>query len=122
MPDYFQWEIWQVHWLYDDGVTTEPRPALLISPSRYNSANEKLVFAKISSQPHDVDFRLALDQADPEFSQTGLNNSCFVYLKDVQEVDKLRGTIRRRGILSASSAEQAWELIQKALRGGRENP
>lgn len=112
---YSQWEIWQVNWVYHDARIL-PRPALLISPSSYNASQSSLVFAKISTKMHDVPHRLDLAEGEEGFAQTGLNESCFVYLGNVQEINK-PDILRKRGILSNDHAQTAWNIIQKALRG-----
>ncbi len=113
MALYQQWEIWQVNWVYHDGRTL-PRPALLISPSEYNTNTSQLVFAKISTRDHDVGHKLSLTPEDPGFSQTGLAKKCYGYLKNVQEIEK-KDVLRLRGILTEEMAELAWEIIQDAM-------
>lgn len=131
LPDYQQWQVWQVWWVYEDKklkqVVRESRPALLISDSKQCSSDAELTFAEITSTKRVIPGMLALESGDPEFKQTGLDNTCYAYLGSVKNVPKKLGTdltrdgyIRCRGILGQDTAVRALEAamdVIKRMRG-----
>ncbi len=82
---YRQWQVWKVHWQHEDGGAKD-RPAILVSGPRLIE-EESCVFMQISSQDHDVPFKIRLTDSDPVYHQMGLwRTPSFIYVRSLQVI------------------------------------
>ena len=116
MSEYNQWEVWEVHWKYHDGRIL-PRPALLISPSRYNDKHPDFVFSKITTRYRNITHIVELDRNNREFAGTGLTRHCYVYPVDIQKIPIAR-LIHKRGVLGINTTQLVLQELNAALGGG----
>lgn len=130
MPDFRQWQVWQVWWVYEDAKTKaivrESRPAVLLSNARQCSVDSELAFAQISSTKRDIPGVVVIDFADPEFRQTGLDHTSYLYMGAAKPIPKKLGTevtkdgyIRCLGILGQATAARARAAAEEVLRNLR---
>jgi mRNA-degrading endonuclease toxin of MazEF toxin-antitoxin module len=113
-PAYCQWEIWQVDWEHEDG-TSKPRPALILSSTRSANSSPEIWVAKFTKTRSEVPFRIEFNRNDPSFKETGLTETCYLYLAEARRVSKGR-FIRRRGKLPILSAVMVGFMLKKAIR------
>jgi mRNA-degrading endonuclease toxin of MazEF toxin-antitoxin module len=113
-PVFSQWEIWQVDWEHEDG-TSKARPVLILSSTSAAESGDQIWVAKFTKTMSDVPFRIEFSRSDPSFRETGLNETCYLYLAEARKVPKSR-FLYRRGRLPVLSAALVGFLLKQAVR------
>jgi mRNA-degrading endonuclease toxin of MazEF toxin-antitoxin module len=115
LPAICQWDIWQVNWHHEDG-TSKPRPALILSSSAYARANASVWVAKFTKTcVPNTPFMIQFDKSDPTFPETGLTESCCLYIAECRKIDASL-LIHRRGRLPIITAGLIGALMKQALK------
>jgi hypothetical protein len=111
-----------VEWIYLQGgqVIREPRPALLLSDSDYVSEDvtNGLPFAFITGTRVEgaQDMLDLIKDEDPEFPLTTLTKTSYIYFRQVQEIDRIRGVLYHRGKLGPNNIALAKEILRAIER------
>ena len=101
-------------WEHEDG-TSKQRPALVLSSTNSANSSPEIWVAKFTKTRSDVPFRIEFNRNDPSFKETGLTETCYLYLADARRVPKSR-FIRRRGRLPILSAVMVGFMLKQAIK------
>jgi mRNA-degrading endonuclease toxin of MazEF toxin-antitoxin module len=113
-PTFCQWEVWQAEWDHEDG-TTKARPVLILSSTASAQANTHIWVAKFTKTFSQIPFRIEFNNSDASFAETGLTDTCYLYVAETRRIPKTK-FIRKRGKLSTLSAVVVAFTIKQALK------
>jgi hypothetical protein len=111
-PEFRQWDIWQAEWEHEDG-TSKDRPVLILSNGIGDDG--KVWVAKFTKTEIPGAQRILFETSDASFSQTGLQQSCYLYPAQARKlrVDQFRC---RRGKMSQLGSAGLAYLIKQILK------